>query len=220
MTPTCEDRPVSARMCFVGGFGRIGTDLDSITSKRMRKWLFVLILVALCFSACSASRLVEPQPPTTSTSHGMQTATPPTSTISPTSPAGVIGVSECEDDGEACSTGFTLIVPDCDGQTEAVCSDEFTLKIIGRIFYNLECEAIRIEAVSNVVLARGEIEGQVVSINAIEDVGPNVMVAVENPSEGCGDWSMAVPNSAAPEALHAAICRVGDLPPERREADC
>lgn len=176
--------------------------------------MFVMILVVLCISACSASESVESRSPATSPPQATKHTLPPTSTTQSSVPVGLIGVSECQDSEEACDgPGFTLIVPDCDGQTEAICSDDFNLKVIGRIYFNLECEAIRSEAVSKVVLATGEIEGRDVRINAIEDVAPNVMVAVENPRDGCGDWTMAVPNSAEPEALQEAICRVGDFPP-------
>jgi hypothetical protein len=117
-----------------------------------------------------------------------------------------------------------LVVPECDD--EAMCQLGFVLD--NGVFYGLECTAVADSVVTDQVLGRGELEGEVVTVNIIEGVAPTLMVAVSLPGGLCtgepgeqpmSDWSMAFPEGTDNQALLTAICEVGELSPAQVEAN-
>ena len=122
----------------------------------------------------------------------------------PPAPTGGLVVPECNDTG-MCAAGFVLD----DG-----------------VFYNLDCGAVRSSAVSDEVIGSGEFEGQIVSVNTVEGVSRNVMVAVSLPGGLCAEgdeavtgWSMAFPQGADQDAVLEAACEFGELSAAQRRAN-
>ena len=126
-------------------------------------------------------------------------------------PGSISAPPPCDDEG-ACEAGFLL-----DGA-----------------FISLDCTPIKESAVTTEVIAAGRVEGEDVTVNAIEGVDPSVMMAISLPGGGCTDgedpderfsaWSLAIPSATFPdrvdhERLLEAVCRVGDLSARQREAN-
>lgn len=114
-----------------------------------------------------------------------------------------------------------LACPDCDDA--AACAAGFEIE---GMFYGQSCAAVREDAVSSDVLAEGELGSRTTTVNRIEGVDTTVMVAVGLPGGICGDndtarspWSMAFAPEADQAAVKQAVCSVGDLTPEQREAN-
>ena len=119
-----------------------------------------------------------------------------------------------------------LIVPECDDVELGACAAGFVLD--DGIFYNLGCTAIRDSAVSDEMIGEGQLEGETVTVNTLDEIPGTVMVAVSLSGGLCAegdrvlsDWSMAFPQGVDNEALLEAVCAVGEMTATQREAnDC
>lgn len=115
-----------------------------------------------------------------------------------------------------------LVVPECDDTS--ACAAGFVLD--DGVFYAVGCTAIRDSAVSDEVIGGGEFEGQTITVNLLEGVPRDVMVAVSMPGGLCkeGDeavsqWSMVFPTGGDQGAVTQAICDVGEMSDADRRAN-
>lgn len=115
-----------------------------------------------------------------------------------------------------------LVVPDCDDT--GLCAAGFVLD--DGIFYGLSCRAVRDAEVSDEVLGRGQLEGEEVTVNAVEGIDRDVMVAVSLPGGLCHDgaealsgWSVAFPSTVDDAVARETLCQVGELTEAQRVAD-
>jgi hypothetical protein len=115
-----------------------------------------------------------------------------------------------------------LVVPDCNDT--ASCAAGFILD--NGVFYNLGCRAVRDAQVTAEVLGRGQLDGESVTVNAIEGIDRAVMVAVSLPGGLCeeGDqplskWTGAFASTIDDDVLREANCSVGELTEAQRVAD-
>jgi hypothetical protein len=115
-----------------------------------------------------------------------------------------------------------LVVPPCDDT--AACASGFLLD--DGVFYAVGCTPIRDAAVSGEVIGSGEFEGETVTVNVLQDVPRDVMVAISLPGGLCNEgdeavsqWSMVFPTGGDQNAVTQAICEVGELSAAERQAN-
>lgn len=180
----------------------------------------VILLIAL-FTACggietstevSSGRVSLSQSPTSTGPSDVASTSIPTDVdlLAPSQ----ISIPPCNDtsvEAAECAAGFVL-----DGD-----------------FYALSCGAVRDSLVTSQVIGTGEFQGRDVTVNLIEDLDRNVMVAVSVPGGDCSandpdevhtNWSMMFPigpegSPVNDEIVEAAICAVGEFSPQRSSAN-
>ncbi len=115
-----------------------------------------------------------------------------------------------------------LVIPPCNDT--AACASGFLLD--DGVFYAVGCTAIRDSAVSDEVIGRGEFEGKTVTVNVLQDVPRDLMVAVSLPGglckegdEAVSDWSMVFPTGGDQNAVSKAVCDVRELSAEERQVN-
>lgn len=172
-----------------------------------RRWVrlspLVLVVLALCLAGCS-KEVSDTQRPSSGTYHPTdttQSTSSPAATI-PLVPTGGIVVPECDDEA-ACAAGFFLD----DG-----------------IFYNLDCVVVGSRAVSEDVIGSGDLYGEDVSVNLVNETSRDFMVAVSNGGGFCSDeptadWVIAYPEGVDNPSLLEVVCEIGELSAEQREAN-
>lgn len=102
----------------------------------------------------------------------------------------------------------TLVEPECDDTGD--CAAGF---LVNDRFYELSCGAVRTDLVTDEVLARGELYGEMVEVRSVEGLSADVLVAVSLEGGRCGDddvalspWSMVFPEGASQSETDVAIC--------------
>lgn len=167
-----------------------------MSSPSRSKFFGPIVAVALACAACASTD--EPAADTTTTTEVPTTSAPPTTEDSKREP-GVLYVPEC-DDASDCAAGF----------------------ILDEVFYRVNCIAIRQDAVTSTEIGHGDFAGTEVTVNLIDGVGTDELVAFSYPGGVCqeGDaatspWSIAYVEARAGN-LDKAICMVGLLTPEQK----
>lgn len=105
-----------------------------------------------------------------------------------------------------------LVVPDCPDTAD--CAAGF---VLDGVFYSVECTAVQSGLVTDEEIGRGDFAGMFVTVNLIEGVDPEVLVAVSLPGGICREdelvtsgWSAAFRTTDV-VTIQKAICAVGDL---------
>lgn len=154
----------------------------------MGRDVVVAVLIVLTLSGCSRA---PDELPVWSAGSGTENPRPPTA-AAPDGEVPVLVEAECDDGGD-CAAGFLV-------------SDRF---------YELSCGAVRAALVTDEVVARGELYGDVVEVRTVDGASDDVLVAVSLEGGRCGDgdvalspWSMAFPSDASQRDVEMAICVV------------